>query len=121
MDERDNLGRFLPGVSGNPKGRPPGSLDILAVIRHKLESVEGEDRRALLEQKVDEYIDSLDGPGFRDLLDRFHGKPHQTVHTDNVHEEEWIALGRDLLSGANSEAEADSGIHTEAPSETDDT
>jgi len=29
-DQRDNLGRFVPGVSGNPKGRPKGARTHLS-------------------------------------------------------------------------------------------
>ena len=32
-DTRDHDGRFRPGVSGNPKGRPPGSRSALHLAR----------------------------------------------------------------------------------------
>jgi len=34
--ERDDSGRFLPGQSGNPNGRPPGRLDRRVVAREAL-------------------------------------------------------------------------------------
>ena len=32
-DTRDHDGRFRPGVSGNPRGRPPGSRRALGLAR----------------------------------------------------------------------------------------
>ncbi len=32
-DTRDEDGRFRPGVSGNPRGRPPGSRRVLHLAR----------------------------------------------------------------------------------------
>ena len=32
-DTRDDDGRFRPGVSGNPRGRPPGSRRVLGLAR----------------------------------------------------------------------------------------
>ena len=32
-DTRDDDGRFRPGVSGNPRGRPPGSRGALHLAR----------------------------------------------------------------------------------------
>lgn len=35
-DDRDGKGRFSPGVSGNPGGRPPGIKDKRVSIREEL-------------------------------------------------------------------------------------
>jgi hypothetical protein len=32
-DIRDDAGRYLPGVSGNPRGRPPGGRSALHLAR----------------------------------------------------------------------------------------
>ena len=32
-DTRDEAGRFRPGTSGNPRGRPPGSRSALGLAR----------------------------------------------------------------------------------------
>jgi hypothetical protein len=34
---RDNLGRFVKGVSGNPKGKPIGSRNRINIIKHAIE------------------------------------------------------------------------------------
>ena len=36
-DTRDHDGRFRPGVSGNPRGRPPGSRSALHLARAQAE------------------------------------------------------------------------------------
>ncbi len=32
-EARDQAGRYMPSVSGNPKGRPPGSRRVLGLAR----------------------------------------------------------------------------------------
>lgn len=34
---RDEKGRFVPGVSGNPAGKPPGTISIMSKIKKKFE------------------------------------------------------------------------------------
>ncbi len=62
---RDELGRFLPGISGNPAGKPKGATSITAAIRGFLESnpdkfheimmdyLEDKEHRKLLWQMLD--------------------------------------------------------------------
>ena len=38
-DIRDSMGRFKPGHSGNPSGKPPGSISIAALIKAELRKV----------------------------------------------------------------------------------
>lgn len=40
VSNRDELGRFPPGVSGNPAGRPKKGLTLTEVMRDYLEEVE---------------------------------------------------------------------------------
>lgn len=52
---RDELGRFPPGTSGNPSGRPKGT-NALAVLERKLAEVRGEDGRTQLDEILDKMI-----------------------------------------------------------------
>jgi len=49
---RDEKGRFIKGVSGNPKGRPPGSISITAEIKKKLEEVPAGEKKTYLEALI---------------------------------------------------------------------
>jgi hypothetical protein len=50
---RDNLGRFAKGVSGNPRGRPRGSLNaVTLMMRARLEEHAGEIVDALIREAV---------------------------------------------------------------------
>lgn len=71
---RDKLGHFLPGIGGNPNGRPPARFDLPAICRtHTPEAIErlveimrGEDDdRALRAIQM--------------LLDRGWGRPMQQI------------------------------------------
>jgi len=122
--ERDELGRFLPGWKGGP-GRP--KFSIVSIIRNKLETVPDGEKQTVAEMMVEKYLGDAyatgDGVAMRDLIDRFDGKPKQSIETHNANEAAWIDLARELLNEADSESEAEAGgeIHPEAPAETDDT
>jgi hypothetical protein len=44
-----NNGRFVPGVSGNPEGRPKGTLSVTAAIKAKLLEIEPKNQKTWLE------------------------------------------------------------------------
>ncbi len=54
---KDDKGHWLPGVSGNPEGRPRGALAWPGVIREALE-VSGEDGKTVRQQIVDVLVES---------------------------------------------------------------
>ncbi len=84
---RDEKGRFLKGVSGNPKGRPLGVRDFATDFEEAI--------RGIKDAKTGEQITMQDiirlglqrmikGSAkfdvlYRDLLDRHYGKAKQTV------------------------------------------
>lgn len=49
---RDNMGRFKPGFSGNPAGKPPGSISITARIKAELKKIPPGQRMSCLEVLV---------------------------------------------------------------------
>ena len=53
---RSSDGKFAPGRSGNPKGRPKGSLSITAVIKKKLEEVPEGEKSTYLELLVEQIL-----------------------------------------------------------------
>lgn len=85
---RDEAGRFLPGVSGNPDGRPKGAENFATKWKKAIEKIadanntdpDDIERQLLLVG----YKKAKDGDYqfYRDIFDRVYGKPQQSIdHT----------------------------------------
>jgi hypothetical protein len=68
---RDEKGRWLPGVSPNPSGRPPIKVSLVKLLQDRLSN----------ESTADEIIQALidkckerDVPAIKEVLDRIDGK-----------------------------------------------
>ncbi|MBE0418182.1 MAG: hypothetical protein IBX63_10495 [Coriobacteriia bacterium] len=76
-------GTFAPGVSGNPAGRPPGSVSLSTVLKVKLATVApGDERRTYAEVLVDEVFRlAADGnaAALRLVWEYVEGKPPQSL------------------------------------------
>lgn len=107
-DGRDDQGRFLPGVSGNPAGKP--KFSIVSIIKEKLERVPKGARKSVVEQMVEAYIVKAldDGVAFRDLMDRFDGKPHQILTVNSEQDGAWLEFLKSVRAEPEQEAEGDS-------------
>lgn len=72
---RDDTGQFLEGVSGNPKGRPPGTRNRLVSVKQKLELAIRENmsasRIARIINKMSELAEEGDVKAARLILDKF--------------------------------------------------
>ena len=76
---REKDGRFKEGVSGNPRGRPQGSISLLTDIKRKLKKMKEEDPKEY-EKLIDYYWEN---PKMRDLLIKMiDGLPRQKVDLD---------------------------------------
>jgi Family of unknown function (DUF5681) len=84
---RDAQGRFLPGHSGNPAGRPPGARNRRTILAAALAEGEGE---AIARQVVEKAL-AGDGVAARFCLDRLCPKPRGREIT--------LDLPEDLSSG----------------------
>lgn len=81
---------WQPGVSGNPDGRPEGSVSIVEGFRRKLQefapSKDNEEKRTYLELLIETYFKKALNEGdvriIRDLIDRIDGKPTETINAN---------------------------------------
>lgn len=75
--QRDSAGRFLPGKTGNPGGRPKGYADVAALAREA-----GPDAIAKLVCLMDSEDERIALMSATVLLDRGYGKPRQGIEID---------------------------------------
>ena len=107
--ERDEKGKFVPGISGNPNGRP--KFSPLSILREELQRIpEGEKETFILDfiqRYVAKAIKEVDGVAMRDIIDRFDGKPKQHITVNNEKDAEWLELFKELTDEVKREAEED--------------
>ena len=78
---RDEHGRYLPGASGNPGGRPKGSVSLVGALRRELERRQDSGQpgiEVVAARLVDLAVDG-DLRAVREIADRLDGKPTQAV------------------------------------------
>ncbi len=118
-------GGFQPGQSGNPTGRPKGTLSLLGIIKRILAETEEGQQRTRAEQVIRAYIaDALeqkDGIAIRDLIDRIDGRPMQKIEMSNVLDAEWLSLFKGLDDSPITTADHDSPELPEGSTEALDT
>ena len=104
-NNRNPDGTFKEGISGNPKGRPPGP-SLTEAIKKRLKELSPDNKRTVLEWMADNILqDALDHDNtMRKLLWNYvDGMPHQSVDlkhdiSDNLF---------DLINNAIREEEGD--------------
>jgi hypothetical protein len=74
---------FIKGQSGNPNGRPVGSVSIVEGIRRKLLEVEPGTKKTYLELFLSSYFKNSIKDGdtnlMRDMINRIDGMPKQST------------------------------------------
>lgn len=86
---RDKEGKFLPGVSGNPQGRPKGSEDFKTKWERAVEKIayandiNPEDIEVVLLEKA--FIEARKGNFnfYKDIMDRLYGRTMQVPSSEN--------------------------------------
>lgn len=68
---------WKPGQSGNPKGKPPGTLSLVSLLKRKLAEVPEGQKLNFAELFIQKYVkEALGGKGemLKDAFDRIDGK-----------------------------------------------
>ena len=75
--------RWKKGQSGNPNGRPVGSVSIVEGIKRKLLEIEPENKKTYLDLFLSRYFRKAIKDGdvglIRDMINRIDGMPKQSV------------------------------------------
>ena len=85
-ENRDDKGKFLPGESGNPDGRPKGALSLTAMLRKALEEIvksgKGEEKtraQTLIDMIVEKALTGKDFSTIWNIINRLEGFPRQAI------------------------------------------
>lgn len=77
------MAKFKQGESGNPEGRPKGSVSITSAIRRKLESTNPATKRLYVDDLVDVMIERAvkekDFRVIKEIWNHIDGSPRQTT------------------------------------------
>ena len=102
---RDDQGRFLPGVSGNPEGKKPGTLSITAEIKKKLQEMpEGKDKtylHYLIEKIMKKAVIDEDQQTIKQIWNYIDGMPKESMDL-RVEEVNPIYAGKSTIQGHES-------------------
>ena len=119
MDEhRDEKGKFIKGYPGGP-GRP--KFSPLSILREELQKVSDGERETFILDFIQKYvakaIKDVDGVAMRDIIDRFDGKPKQSITINNEKDAEWLELFKELTNEVKREAEEDNQVRSPEPAQ----
>ena len=93
---RDEKGRFVPGESGNPHGRPPKEQSVTDLLDKTV------DKQELVNKLIEIALEKGDMNALKYAIDRLDGKPRETVHQmiENLPEVIEIDLTADTGNGS---------------------
>jgi hypothetical protein len=87
MSSRKDNGRFAPGISGNPGGRPKLPAEMKEIFQAKgLEAAE------ILVKHLHAADPRVSVAAAREILDRAYGKPVQSINVDREERIKLIAI-----------------------------
>jgi len=79
---------WKPGESGNPNGRPKGSVSVVDAIKRKLCDVNPENKKTYLDTLIEKLfkkaIDDEDVTMIKDIINRIDGLPQGSTGDTNV-------------------------------------
>ncbi len=84
MSDRNPDGTFKPGVSGNPDGRPKGSVSLKTVLQERI-AEPTEDGTIYADALIDSTLRAAlegDAQARKLVFEHLEGKPHQSIALD---------------------------------------
>jgi hypothetical protein len=119
-DNRDEKGKFLPGQSGNPDGRPEGTLSLTSMLRKALEEIVDNDfgekkmkAQIMIDLIVSKVIKDKDVATAWNIVNRIEGFPKQAVSLGS--EEGVKVIFEDANPNADKKSKTDKSIQEESP------
>jgi len=91
--KRDDKGKFLPGASGNPQGRPPRDQTVTEFLRQKIPA-------DMLADMIADKVRAGNDTFLKTVLEYYDGKPINKIlegPLDIVESEEWEGLLRLII------------------------
>ena len=87
MSNRKDNGRFAPGISGNPGGRPKLPAEMKEIFQAK-----GPEAAEILVKHLHASDPRVSVAAAREILDRAYGKPVQSINVDREERIKLIAV-----------------------------
>ncbi len=89
---KDSKGRFVKGFSGNPAGKPPGSISLVAILKKELQRCpEGQNKKTyadmLVRRILKEAIENGSNAQIKNILNYVEGLPTFNAKIETVHPE----------------------------------
>ena len=112
-DKKQNIGKpwlFKPGKSGNPAGRPKGSLSLVSILKSKLEEVDPISKKKYAELFVEQIlIDAAkeDGNSRRLALQYIEGMPKEQREVTHILPQPLLKLDEIHTNNSNQEDSSD--------------
>jgi hypothetical protein len=81
MSDRNPDGTFKPGVSGNPSGRPPGSVSLKSLLQERIATLTADGKSyadALIDSTLQAALDG-DAQARKLVFEYLEGRPHQSI------------------------------------------
>lgn len=83
---KNEKGQWVKGQSGNPEGRPKGTVSIVSALKERLEEIPKGEKKTYLNLFIDQIVKKTLKDGdvsmMKDVIDRIDGKPRQDVNID---------------------------------------